>query len=84
MASEGAAPKIDKLDVAEWMRDKRYIVQTVTLSRTGWKLISAIPKDELLQDLDTVQRLEYRDLPGHDLHARFIPAALFHPDHETD
>ena len=57
MASEGAAPKIDKLDVAEWTRDKRYIVQTVTLSRTGWKLISAIPKDELLRDLDTVQRL---------------------------
>ena len=57
MASEGAAPKIDKIDVAEWMRDKRYIVQTVTLSRTGWKLVSAIPKDELLRDLDTVQRL---------------------------
>ncbi|MGO4272678.1 hypothetical protein AB4Z22_23030, partial [Paenibacillus sp. TAF58] len=27
------------------------------LSHTGWKLISAIPKDELLQDLNTVQRL---------------------------
>ena len=31
MASEGAAPKIDKIDVAEWKSDKRYIVQTVTL-----------------------------------------------------
>ncbi|KRE92076.1 hypothetical protein ASG89_34030 [Paenibacillus sp. Soil766] len=57
MASEGTEPNINTVDLAEWKNDKRYIVQTVTLSNTGWKLISAIPKDELLQDLNMVQRL---------------------------
>lgn len=57
LASEGEASNIDTNDLTEWKNDEQYIVQTVTLSRTGWKLISAIPKDELLQDLNTVQRL---------------------------
>lgn len=57
MASDGAATNIHPFDLAEWKNDKRYIVQSVTLSSTGWKLISIIPKDELLRDLDTVQKL---------------------------
>lgn len=57
MASDGAATNIHPIDLAEWKNDKRYIIQSVTLSSTGWKLISIIPKDELLRDLDTVQRL---------------------------
>lgn len=57
MASEGTASPIDTVNLALWKNDKRYIEQTVALPRTGWKLISAIPKDELLRDLDTVQRL---------------------------
>ena len=84
MASEGTAPNFDTFDLAEWTNDKRYIVQTVTLSRTGWKLISAIPKDELLQDLNTVQRLNIATYLVMIVPARFIPAALFHPNHEAD
>lgn len=57
MASDGAATNIHPVDLAEWKYDKRYIVQSVTLSSTGWKLTSIIPKDELLRDLDTVQKL---------------------------
>ncbi|MBW5445169.1 hypothetical protein GE107_03710 [Cohnella sp. CFH 77786] len=57
LASEGAVSNIDPIDLAEWKDDKRYIVQSVTLPHTGWKLINIIPKDELLRDLDTIQRL---------------------------
>ncbi|MDQ0874530.1 two-component system sensor histidine kinase YesM [Paenibacillus sp. V4I3] len=57
MASEGNTLNFDTFNIEEWKLDKRYIVQTITLSRTGWKLISVIPKNELLQELDTVQRL---------------------------
>lgn len=59
LASEGAASNSDTIDLAKWKNDKRYIVQTVALSLTGWKLINIIPKDELLRDLDTVQRLNF-------------------------
>ncbi|WP_256710647.1 histidine kinase [Paenibacillus sp. FSL H8-0548] len=37
--------------------DKRYIIQNITLSYTGWKMISVIPKNELLQELDIIKRL---------------------------
>lgn len=57
MASDGAAANIHSIDLAKWKNDKRYIVQSVTLSSTGWQLISIIPKEELLRDLDTVQKL---------------------------
>lgn len=57
IASEGNTLNFDTFNIEEWNNDKRYIVQTITLSRTGWKLISVIPKDELLQELDVVQRL---------------------------
>jgi two-component system sensor histidine kinase YesM len=43
---------------AEALRmDERYIVQDITLAYTGWKMISVIPKDELLADLDIIKRL---------------------------
>ncbi|WP_373228588.1 sensor histidine kinase [Cohnella sp.] len=57
MADEGNALQTETLNVEEWQKDKRFIVQTIMLPRTGWKLISAIPRNELLQDLNTVQRL---------------------------
>lgn len=41
----------------ELRADDRYIVQDITLSYTGWKIISIIPKDELLADLDVIKRL---------------------------
>ncbi|WP_307605032.1 sensor histidine kinase [Paenibacillus sp. V4I9] len=57
VASEGNSPDFDIFHIEDWKNDKRYIVQTMMLSRTGWKLISVIPKDELLQELAVVQRL---------------------------
>lgn len=57
VASEGNSPDFDIFQIEDWKNDKRYIVQTITLSRTGWKLMSMIPKDELLQELAVVQRL---------------------------
>ena len=57
MANEGNSPNFDVFRLEDWKNDKRYIVQTISLSRTGWKLISVIPKNELLQELDTVKRL---------------------------
>lgn len=57
MASDEAATNIHPIDLAEWENDKRFIVQSVTLTGTGWQLISIIPKGELLRDLDTVQKL---------------------------
>ncbi|KRE47055.1 cache domain-containing sensor histidine kinase [Paenibacillus sp. Soil522] len=57
MASEGNTPSIDTFQFEELKNDNRYIMQTSTLSRTGWELISVIPKNELLQELNIVQRL---------------------------
>lgn len=57
MASEGSMPDSGSFHIGDWSNDKRYIVQTVTLPRTGWKLVSIIPKGELLNDLNTIQRL---------------------------
>nr|WP_281192350.1 sensor histidine kinase [Paenibacillus borealis] len=47
--------EMDKLK--KWSEDPRYIVQNITLSYNGWKIISVIPKKELLQDLDIIERL---------------------------
>ncbi|WP_223829917.1 cache domain-containing sensor histidine kinase [Paenibacillus arenilitoris] len=57
MASEGDTRRFDTFDPSVWKNDKRYIYQSAVLPRTGWKLISIIPKNELLQDLDVIQRL---------------------------
>ncbi|WP_307210695.1 cache domain-containing sensor histidine kinase [Paenibacillus harenae] len=57
MASEGNTPNIDTFQFEELKNDNRYIMQTSTLYRTGWELISVIPKNELLQELNIVQRL---------------------------
>lgn len=57
MASADNANDYEKSQIEKWSKDKRYIVQTNTLSRTGWKIISVIPKNELLQDLNIVKRL---------------------------
>ena len=55
-ASEGNVT-YDTFNTAKWQQDKRYIVQTSTLPRTGWKLISVIPKADLLRDMDVIKRL---------------------------
>ena len=57
LASDGNTPNIDTFRLEEWKNDNRYIVQTSTLPETGWELISIIPKNELLQELNIVQRL---------------------------
>ena len=57
MANEGNSPNFDTFRLEEWKNDNRYIVQTITLLQTGWRLISVIPKNELLQELDIVKRL---------------------------
>lgn len=57
MASDGNPSSLDISQLEKWKNDNRYIMQTSTLSRTGWELISIIPKKELLQELNIVQRL---------------------------
>ncbi|MDQ8739051.1 histidine kinase [Paenibacillus sp. LHD-38] len=56
IAAEGSLVDQDSFRVEEWEKDDRYIVQTITLPRSKWKLISLIPRSELLADLDTVKR----------------------------
>lgn len=48
---------LEKFNADNLRDDKRYIVQEISLSYTGWKIISVIPKNELLQDLDIIKRL---------------------------
>ena len=55
VANEGNS-RIDTPDMEKWKNDKRFILQMVTLPRTGWKLISVIPKNELLQELNIIQK----------------------------
>lgn len=57
MASADNANDYEMFQIEKWREDKRYIVQTSTLSHTGWKIISVIPKNELLQDLNIIKRL---------------------------
>lgn len=57
MASEGIASVGDKFQMENFHNNSRYIVQKITLPQSGWELISIIPKKELLQDLNIVQRL---------------------------
>lgn len=57
MASADNANDYEKSQIEKWSEDKRYIVQTNTLSHTGWKIVSVIPKNELLQDLNIIKRL---------------------------
>lgn len=57
MASEGSTLVSETFQIEDFQNNSRYIVQTITLPQSGWELISIIPKDELLQDLNLVQRL---------------------------
>ncbi|WP_168735815.1 cache domain-containing sensor histidine kinase [Cohnella fermenti] len=57
IASEGVVSDEDVIRVETWKNDPRYIVQSVTLPDSGWKLISVIPKGELLAELDSMQRI---------------------------
>ena len=84
MASEGTAPNIDTVDLAEWKNDKRYIVQTVTLSQYRLEADQRHSEGRAAAGLEYGAKIECRDIPGHDLHARLVLAALFHTDLEAD
>ncbi|MBB3113120.1 two-component system sensor histidine kinase YesM [Paenibacillus phyllosphaerae] len=56
IAGAGSVEGGESFQVDDWSRDSDYIVQTFTLPRSNWKLVSVIPKDELLADLDTIKR----------------------------
>jgi len=45
------------INVKKWKDDKQYIVQEVTLPGTGWKLVNIVPKEELLQEMGIVNKL---------------------------
>ena len=57
LASEGNVSNRDSVDVNKWKANPKYIVQSIALSPTGWKLISIVPRNELLAELDTVKRI---------------------------
>ncbi|MCA0755420.1 histidine kinase [Paenibacillus sp. N4] len=56
IAAEGSLVNRDKFRIEDWENNKHYIVQTITLPRSEWKLISLIPRNELLADLDIIKR----------------------------
>lgn len=56
IASEGTSSE-ESFAVEEWQDNKNYLFQTIEIPLTNWKLISVIPKKELLQDLNIVKRL---------------------------
>jgi len=59
IAVEGNLVLPEAFKLEDWENDSRYIVQTITLPRSHWQLVSLIPKDELLEELDTVKRLNF-------------------------
>lgn len=57
IASEGNVIGGDDVNVEKWKNNSSYIIQTSMLPYSGWKIISIIPKEELLNELDTVERI---------------------------
>lgn len=52
IAVEGDLVRPETFKLEEWESNTKYIVQTITLPRSHWKLISPIPRDELLEELE--------------------------------
>ena len=84
MANEGNSPNFDAFRLEDWKNDKRYIVQTITMPQTGWRLISVIPKNELLQELDIVKRLNIATYVIVFCMLFIILSYLFQPHFKTD
>ncbi|MCK9859540.1 sensor histidine kinase [Paenibacillus sp. ATY16] len=57
LTSEGKVSSSDSVNVGKWKANSKFIVQSITLAPSGWKLISIIPKSELLNELGTVKRI---------------------------
>lgn len=56
IANDGSAPISGIFDINKYSR-KDNLIQTISLSQNGWELISIIPKDELLNEMDIIRRL---------------------------
>lgn len=54
--ASGGKTNFDTFNISEWGKNKRYIIQTLTIPRTGWKIVSVIPKVDLLKDMDVIKR----------------------------
>lgn len=54
LAGEGKFSK-DTFNIDKWQNDRNYIVQTIDLSSSGWKLISVIPRNDLIQDMNIIK-----------------------------
>ncbi|MGO4106555.1 cache domain-containing sensor histidine kinase [Paenibacillus sp. YAF4_2] len=57
LSSEGNVTNRDSVNVDKWKANPKYIVQSINLAPSGWKLISIIPKSELLDELGAVKRI---------------------------
>ncbi|MGO4375246.1 sensor histidine kinase, partial [Paenibacillus sp. MCAF20] len=57
IASEGNQSNGNTINVEQLADNSKYIVQTFTFSQSEWKLVSIIPRQELLNDLNTIKRL---------------------------
>jgi len=53
----GQSNQREVLDLDEWKQRSDYIVQTITLPRSEWQLISLIPRHELLEELQIIKQL---------------------------
>ncbi len=56
IAAEGEGITQELLETGKFESNAEYIVQTLTLPRSNWKLVNMIPRKELLEELDTVKR----------------------------
>lgn len=56
IAREGEPTAEPAFDIDELSKNPDYIVQTFTLAQFDWRLVSIIPRRELLNDLDTIKR----------------------------
>jgi two-component system sensor histidine kinase YesM len=56
IASEGNLNYDEPFNIAHWINTPNYIVQTLPLPYSEWNLVSIIPREELLNDLNIIER----------------------------
>ncbi|MBD3921768.1 histidine kinase [Paenibacillus sp. PR3] len=56
IVSEGNLTTNEVLNIDQWQNNSNYIVQSFILPYSNWKLVTIIPKGELLEDLDTIKQ----------------------------
>lgn len=57
MTGSGPLDSAQSLDLDAFAQNKSYIMQEIVLEHTGWKIISIVPKAEVVEELGIVKKL---------------------------